>query len=146
MRPRQRAVPAGVKRSGWRASTSASAAAVAALLAQVRAQPGAAVVPHERGRVEADLPLAVEHLPAQVDVVAGRRVDRVEAADLVEHAPPERHVAAGDVLGPVVGDQHVHRAARRRGDLLGAEPGRRAAAGSARRRRRPSGCRRPSAR
>ena len=48
------------------------AAPVAGLLAKVPAQARAAVVPHHRRRMEADLPAAVQRPPAEVDVVARR--------------------------------------------------------------------------
>src|SRR5207245_9691302 len=35
---------------------------------------------------------------------------------------PERHVAAGDVLGLAIGDEDVHRSARCAGDALGDRP------------------------
>src|SRR5205807_9144500 len=74
------------------------AAAVATLLTQVGAEPGAAVVPHEGRGVEADLPAAFDHAPAHIDVVAGGSEDRVEPAGREQYLSPERHVAAGHVL------------------------------------------------
>ena len=59
--------------------------------------------------------------PAEVDVVAGDPEALVEAADLLEHVLAEGHVAAGDVLGLAVGDEHVDRAAGRGGDAFGDE-------------------------
>ena len=47
---------------------------------------------------------------------------RVEAADRLEARLPEGHVAAGDVLGDLVGQQHVDRPAGRVGDALGGRP------------------------
>src|SRR5215207_8078075 len=79
------------------------AAAVLALLAQVVAQAPPPPVPDERRRMEADLPVAVEDLPARVHVVPGLGVDGVEPADLGENEFPKGHVAAGDVLGAIVG-------------------------------------------
>src|SRR5205085_1483921 len=84
---------------------------VPSLLLQVGLGAGTPVVPDERSGVEADLPSLVEHLPAQVHVVAGRHVDGIEAAGLVNRVPPETHVAAGDVLGAVVGYQDMDGAA-----------------------------------
>ena len=68
--------------------------------------------------MKADLPVAVEDLPAHVHVVAGLGVDRVEPADFGEDQLPEGHVAAGDVLGAIVGEQHLDGSSRGAGDHL----------------------------
>src|SRR6266508_4374483 len=77
-------------------------------------------MPDLRGRVEGDLPAEVDDLPAEVDVVAGGRVHRVEAAHLVEDFSPEGHVAARQVFGPVVADEDVDWTARCTRHHLGA--------------------------
>ena len=83
--------------------------AVASLLAQVAAHGAAAVVADDRAGAERDLPARVEQPPAHVDVVAGGAELRVEAAEPLQRVLADRHVAAGDVLGLAVGDQHVRR-------------------------------------
>ena len=75
-------------------------------------------MPDERRRREPDLPAARLQPPAHVHVVAGAQVDRVEAADGEQRLAPERHVAAGHVLGDAIVEQHVRRAARRARDAL----------------------------
>ena len=60
-----------------------------------------------------------------VHIVAGRPELRVEASDLLQHGPPERHVAAGNVLGLAVRDEQVRRAAGSLRDALRDEPIRR---------------------
>ena len=64
----------------------------------------------DRRRAEADRPAALLEAPADVDVVAGDPELLVEAADRLERIAPEGHVAAGDVLGDLVGEQDVRRA------------------------------------
>src|SRR5204863_115312 len=97
---------------------------VSALLSQVGTGGAATMVPDQGRWVEPDVPTAVEHLPAGVDVVAGCGVDGIEPADLCEDHLPERHVAAGHVLGSVIGDQDVDRSTGRaryalRGEAVG---------------------------
>src|SRR5438552_14108749 len=90
--------------------------AVAALLADERTNAVAAVVQDLRGRRERDRAAAVEEPPTDVDVVARRAVDRVEAANLLEVPAAEGHIAARYVFCPLVGEQDLHGAARGRGD------------------------------
>ena len=87
-------------------------ATVAALLPDVRAYGIAAVVPDDRGRVEAQRPAAIAEAPANVDIVAGGSELRIESSDLPETSGAKRHVAARDVLGLPIRDEHVQRAAR----------------------------------
>ena len=92
--------------------------AVADLLPPVRLDRRAMVMPDERRRREADLPAARLQPPAHVDIVAGAEIDRVEAADREQRLAPERHVAAGHVLGDAIVEQHVRRSAGRARDAL----------------------------
>ena len=69
--------------------------------------------------MKADLPVPIEDLPARVDVVPGPRVDGIEPADLGQNESPEGHVAARDVLGAIVGEEHVDRPPGRMRDHLG---------------------------
>ena len=71
---------------------------------------GPPVVPDHRGGAEADPPARVLEPPADVHVVAGHPERRVESTDRRERRAPERHVAARDVLGLGVRQQHVDRA------------------------------------
>ena len=96
--------------------------AVAPLLAPVSAHRLAAVVPNDGGRAEAERQPSLAQPPADVHVVAGRVESGVEAADLLQRLPAKGHVAAGDVLGLLVGEQHVCRPARRVGDAAGDYP------------------------
>src|SRR5207302_8220229 len=57
--------------------------------------------------------------PAEVDVVSGNAELRLEPADLLQRLLAKRHVAAGDVLGLAIGDQHVNRGAWRVGEAAG---------------------------
>ena len=57
--------------------------------------------------------------PAEIDVVAGRAKLGVEPTEFLQHVFPDREVAAGNVLGLGVGDEHVDRPAGRVGDALG---------------------------
>ena len=94
-------------------------APVADLLPPVGAQRVPAVVPHQGGGVEAERPAALQQPPAHVDVVPGGAELRIESADRLEAAFPERHVAAGDVLGLAIVQQHVDGTARRARHALG---------------------------
>ena len=98
--------------------------AVAHLLAEVGADGVAAVVPDERGGAESDRVSPVLEAPADVDVVAGRVELRVEPADVGQRAPAERHIAARDVLGGLVVEEHVRRPAGCGGDGGGDDVGR----------------------
>ena len=103
--------------------------------------------------MKCDLAAVVQKSPAQVDVVAGRREDRVEAVELDERVPPEGHIAARYVFGSVVVEQHVRGPARRLRNALGgqtvvrwsdvgsATAGRRRPIESQREEMRPLGCR-----
>ena len=75
-------------------------------------------MPDQRRRREADLPAARLQPPAHVHIVAGAEVDRIEAADREQRVAAERHVAAGDVLGDAIVEQHVRRTAGRARDAL----------------------------
>src|SRR5688572_11182948 len=85
--------------------------AVPLLLLPIPTQCGAAVVPHDRRRTEAELPPAVAYPPAHVDVIARRPEQGVEPADSDESAPTESHVTARDVLCLPIAEQYVDGAA-----------------------------------
>jgi hypothetical protein len=74
------------------------------------------VVPDLGGGREPDLLTSVQQLPAEVDIITGRRKERVEPAHLHEDGSLERHVAARYVLSPVVSNQDFDRVARALGD------------------------------
>src|SRR5205807_2900218 len=86
------------------------------LLFPVRSHRASPVMPHHRGRTEADRPPAVPEAPAHIDVVAGHTELRIESADRFEVDPAKRHVAARNVLRLAIGDEHVNRSAGRAGD------------------------------
>ena len=90
--------------------------AVAALLVDIGFDRVAAEMPDDRRRAEADRVAGILKPPADVDIVAGGAIDRVEPAEAEQGLAAERHVAAGDVLGHLVAEQHVGRAARRHRD------------------------------
>ena len=90
--------------------------AVAALLVAIGFDRVAAEMPDDRRRAEADGMAGILKPPADVDIVAGGAVDRVEPAEAEQGLAAERHVAAGDVLGDLVAEQHMGRAARRHRD------------------------------
>ena len=87
--------------------------AVSALLTQVGADRVAPEMPDDGGGAEADGVARILETPAHVDVVTGCAVGRVEPAQGQERVAPEGHIAAGDVLGGLIGQQHMGRAARR---------------------------------
>ena len=92
--------------------------AVADLLTPVRADAGAVVMPHECRRREPDLPAACLRSPAHIHIVAGAKIDRIEAADGEQRLATECHVAARHVFGDAVVEQHVRRPARCARDAL----------------------------
>jgi hypothetical protein len=69
--------------------------------------------------MEAERPALLLEPPADVDVVAGGAVLRIEAADGPESAAAESHVAARNVLGHLVAEQDVGGPAGRVRDALG---------------------------
>src|SRR5260370_2610190 len=70
-------------------------------------------MPDDGGRAEADDIAGILKTPADVDIIAGRAIDRIEAAQPHQHLAAERHVAARDVLGDFVADQYMRRTTRR---------------------------------
>ena len=118
MRPRQSMLPR-TNFSGMVRVEPRLAFAVADLLPPVRLDRRTMVMPDERRRREAD-PLALGlQSPAHVHVVAGTEIDRVETADREQRVATERHVAAGNVLGDAIVEQHMRRPARRTRHALG---------------------------
>ena len=92
--------------------------AVADLLAPVGFHARAAVVPDERrGRKPDAEPLGLQP-PADIDVVAGAKVDRVEAVDRQQGVAAERHVAARHVLCDAVVEHDVTGSPGRARDTL----------------------------
>src|SRR5215467_452156 len=71
----------------------------------------AMMVPDESARAEGQPPAALLQPPADVNVVAGLGVSRIETAHFFERAPAKGHVAAGNVLGDRVVQEHVRRPA-----------------------------------
>ena len=92
--------------------------AVSDLLSPVRLHRWATMVPDDRRRAEADPVAPLEQAPADVHVVRRFLEDRVEPADFLQSALPERHVAARDVLGRSIVEHYLRRAARRSVDAL----------------------------
>ena len=64
-------------------------------------------MPDEGRGAIAERHAGIQDAPADVDVVAGRSELRVEAAHRHQRRLAEDHVAAGQMLGAIVGDQHV---------------------------------------
>src|SRR6185312_9813357 len=81
----------------------------------------AAEMPDNGRRAEADRVAGILEAPADVDIVAGGAVERVETAETEQDVAAKGHVAAGDMLGDVVAHQHMRRAAGRHGDGGGDE-------------------------
>src|ERR1700730_14104068 len=70
---------------------------------------------HGGGSVADDIARVLK-APADVDVVAGCPINRIEAAEPHQRLAAERHVAAGDVLCDFVADQYMRRAPGCHGD------------------------------
>ena len=87
--------------------------AVTALLGAIGRHGVSAEMPDDCSGTEPDRVTRVLKPPADVDIVAGGAVDWIEPAELLQHVAAERHVAARDVLGDFVADQHMGRTAGR---------------------------------
>src|SRR5687768_12441936 len=87
--------------------------AVAFLLAQVAANRRATVMPNDGAGMINDLPVRDEQTPAEVNVVAGGTVLRVERADNGERVLAKSHVAARDVFCAFVVHEHARWISRR---------------------------------
>src|SRR5207249_8728837 len=98
-------MPDGVVALGPLALEHRLGLAVATLLPPIRAHRVPAVVPHDGGGREPDSPAVLLHAPAEIHVVAGDAVDRIESAHSQQHGAAEGHVAAGDVLGNAIREQ-----------------------------------------
>src|SRR5262245_56089138 len=88
-------------------------AAVSHLLLQVSLQGVAPVMPDCGSGVEADGSALLDQSPTQVDVVSCRSELRVAAANCEQGVASEGHVAAWDMLGLSIANQHMDRSAWR---------------------------------
>src|SRR5579871_1940638 len=70
-------------------------------------------MPNDRARTEAQAPAARLQSPADVDIVSRDAKLGIESADRLQARAAEGHVAARYVLGFAIGEEDVHRAARR---------------------------------
>ena len=86
--------------------------AVAALLAKVATDRIAAAVPNHGSRMETQRPAALHDAPADIDVVAGHAVCDIKATDGQQVLATEGHVAAGNVLSGIIGEQDMQWATR----------------------------------
>src|SRR5215467_6081963 len=68
-------------------------------------------MPDNGGGAEADRVSGVLQAPADVDIIAGRAINRVKAPELQQCIAPEGHVAARNVLRNLVADQYMGRPA-----------------------------------
>ena len=66
-------------------------------------------MPDDRGRAEGDHAAALLQTPAEVHIITRLAVFRIEAAHLIKRPAVECHVAAGNVLGHDIGEQHMAR-------------------------------------
>src|SRR5215471_15691353 len=91
------------------------------------------MVPNHGGRAEAQRSASLLQAPAEIHIISGDAKLRIEPAGFFERRPSEGHVAAGNVLGHLVGKQNMYRSARsvrhtigdstiaRRGDVWSAD-------------------------
>ena len=96
--------------------------AVPLLLLQIRPHGIAPMMPDHSGRAESQRPAFHLQSPAHVHVVAGDVELRIESTDRLQRRAAKRHVAAGNMFGLAVGDEHVNRPARRVRDAARDEP------------------------
>ncbi len=76
--------------------------AVAALLFDIVANGVAAKMPYHGSRAKADLVSFILQSPAEIHIVAGGAKDRIKSIDRFQRFPPERHIAAGNMLGDFI--------------------------------------------
>ena len=88
------------------------ALAVAMLLLQVGCHRGSPVMPDKSRMGKADLVTAFLKSPADVDIVTGLAIDRIEAANLLQGPFVEDHVAAWNVFREPVGQHDMGGASR----------------------------------
>ena len=79
----------------------------------------AAVVPDHGGRVEPQCPALFLQAPADIDVVAGNAEPRIESTDRRKRRLAKCHVAARNVLGFDIGEQHMCRSTGRISNAFG---------------------------
>src|SRR5262245_2028194 len=94
------------------------ALAVADLLSPISSDRIAMMMPDERRGAEGQMPAALLQSPADVHVVTGLGVGRIEAPQLLERPTAKGHVTSGNVLGDRVVKEHVRRAAWTSRDAL----------------------------
>src|SRR6202035_6029475 len=87
--------------------------AVTPLLVKVSTYCVTTEMPNYSGRTEANDIAGVLKPPAYVHVIAGRAIDRIETTEPQQRLAGEGHVAAGDVFGDLVADQHMRWTTRR---------------------------------
>src|SRR4051812_19521279 len=92
--------------------------AIALLLPQVSSNGLAAVVPYDSAGVVNYFLIGDQKPPAEIHVVAGRAVLGIKEADNVEGVLAKGHIAAGDVLSPLIVHEHTGRITRRLVDTL----------------------------
>ena len=73
-------------------------------------------MPDDRGRTKRDDAARLLQSPAKIDIVAGRVIFGIEAADLLKGPAIKRHITTRNVFGDCVGQQNVTRSARRSRD------------------------------
>ena len=72
------------------------------------------VMPDDRGGVKCDNPPSLLNPPAEIDIIPGFAIFRIEAANAFERPAVKRHVTAGNMLGDGVCKQNMVWPARRR--------------------------------
>src|SRR6266511_1571129 len=82
------------------------------LLFEIRLDGLAPVMPHDGGWAKADGIPEILQAPADIDIVAGGGVCRVEPANLDERLRAEGHVAAWDMLSGFIVEQNLGRGTR----------------------------------
>ena len=92
---------------------------VVPLLFEVVTHAAAAVMPHDGPRMESQRSSLFDQTPAEVDIVPRDPKLLVETIDRQNRIPPERHVAAGQMLGQKIGVEDVARPARRVRNAVG---------------------------
>ena len=77
------------------------------------------MMPDDGRGTEAERPPLLLQPPTDVHVIARRVELRIEAADGLQRGDPKGHVAAGNVFGLAIGQQHMDRPPRGMGHAIG---------------------------
>src|SRR5215471_15092165 len=101
------AVAAAIEAIGVLETQERLGLAIAGLLTQIGPRVLTSMMPDECARSESDPISCLLQPPAQIDVVTGLAVSRVETVELQQDFPSKRHITTGNVFRDLIAFQHV---------------------------------------